>query len=212
MSEDLVERLVKDLRPVSPGVVVRRLGLGIVAGAVVSALLTVVLLGARPDMGQAVGAPMFWMKFAYTALIAVLALWACERLARPVGAAQGRIPWLLAPLMAMAVLAVWRLTQTAPDARAAMVMGHSAGLCPWFIFALSLPPLAGLIWAMRGLAATRLRLAGILVGLAAGGAGATAYALHCDEMAAPFLATWYTLGVLSVGALGGILGPRVLRW
>jgi hypothetical protein len=91
-------------------------------------------------------------------------------------------------------------------------MGHSANVCPGLILTASLPPLAGLIWAVRGLAPTRLRLAGLALGLAAGGAGAAAYAIHCDEMAAPFLAAWYTLGVAAAGAIGWALAPRVLRW
>jgi hypothetical protein len=27
-----------------------------------------------------------------------------------------------------------------------------------------------------------------------------------------FVATWYTLGIGLAGALGALLGPRVLRW
>jgi hypothetical protein len=92
------------------------------------------------------------------------------------------------------------------------LLGHSAGVCPWLIVAFSLPPLLGLIWATRALAPTRLRLAGLVLGLAAGGVGATAYAFHCDEMAAPFLAIWYSAGILGAGLLGALLGPRALRW
>jgi hypothetical protein len=31
-------------------------------------------------------------------------------------------------------------------------------------------------------------------------------------MGAPFLATWYLLGVLIPTAIGTLLGPRLLRW
>ena len=93
-----------------------------------------------------------------------------------------------------------------------MLMGGSAAVCPWWIMAFSVPPLAGLVWALRGLAPTRPGLTGALAGLAAGGAGAAAYALHCPEPTAPFLAVWYTLGVAGAGALGWIAGPRALRW
>jgi hypothetical protein len=51
-----------------------------------------------------------------------------------------------------------------------------------------------------------------VLGLAAGGAGATAYALHCDEMAAPFLMTWYSLGIIGSGLFGWVFAPRLLRW
>jgi len=48
--------------------------------------------------------------------------------------------------------------------------------------------------------------------LLAGSIGALIYALHCTEMAAPFLATWYVAGMLLPAAAGALLGPRLLRW
>ena len=69
--------------------------------------------------------------------------------------------------------------------------------------------------ALRGkarLAPTRLTLAGALAGLFAGGMGAFVYAFHCPETAAPFVALWYSAGILLTTALGALLGPRLLRW
>ena len=65
---------------------------------------------------------------------------------------------------------------------------------------------------MRALAPVRLREAGAAVGLAAGGAGAFIYALHCGEDAVPFIAVWYTLGMALSALLGWIIGPLLLRW
>jgi hypothetical protein len=42
--------------------------------------------------------------------------------------------------------------------------------------------------------------------------GATAYSFHCPELAAPFLGTWYVIGILIPAAAGALLGPRLLRW
>jgi hypothetical protein len=212
VSQDIIDRLSQDLRPVPKFVVARRLLVGTAAGVVVSAALTAAILGLRPDMSQAVGKTMFWVKLAYALALAVLALWACERLARPAGAPRRRLSWLPAPVLALAAAAVWQLAHAPANARMPMLMGHSASVCPWLILAFSLPPLVGLVWAVRGLAPTRLGLTGLMVGLAAGGAGAAAYALHCDEMAAPFLVVWYTLGIAAAGFVGWSLGPRILRW
>ena len=66
--------------------------------------------------------------------------------------------------------------------------------------------------ALRGLAPTQLRLAGLAAGLLAGGVGAIGYALSCTEVGLPFVATWYSLGIALTGALGALLGPRLLRW
>ena len=212
MSQDIIDRLSQDLRPVPKFVVARRLLVGTAAGVVVSAALTAAILGLRPDMSQAVGKTMFWVKLAYALALAALGLWTCERLTRPAGAPRRRISWLPAPVLALGAAAVWQLAHAPANARMPMLMGHSASVCPWLILAFSLPPLVGLVWAVRGLAPTRLGLTGLMVGLAAGGAGAAAYALHCDEMAAPFLVVWYTLGIAAAGFVGWSLGPRVLRW
>ena len=92
------------------------------------------------------------------------------------------------------------------------LLGHSWWDCPWFVLTISLPALAALLWAMRGLAPTHTRAAGFAAGLLAGAIGAGAYALACTEMAVSFVAAWYTLGMLLTGALGAFLGPRVLKW
>ena len=68
------------------------------------------------------------------------------------------------------------------------------------------------LWALRGAAPTRLAWAGAGAGLLAGALGALAYALHCPEMAAPFLAVWYLAGMALPTLAGAWLGPRVLRW
>ncbi len=77
---------------------------------------------------------------------------------------------------------------------------------------LSLPVFAGTLWAMRGLAPVQPVRAGAAAGLLAGAVGALIYALHCPEMEAPFLGSWYLLGMLIPGAAGAALGPRLLRW
>jgi hypothetical protein len=85
-------------------------------------------------------------------------------------------------------------------------------VCPWRILAIGLPVLAGAVWAVRGLAPTRLAAAGLAAGACAGGLGAEIYAVACDETSAPFLAVWYTLGMAIVAALGAVAGSRLLRW
>jgi len=67
-------------------------------------------------------------------------------------------------------------------------------------------------WAMRGLAPTRPPLAGTAAGLLAGTVGALVYCLHCPEMGAPFIASWYLLGMLMPALLGAFLGRFLLRW
>ena len=76
----------------------------------------------------------------------------------------------------------------------------------------ALPTLLATFWALRQLAPTRLTLAGAGAGLFAGGVGAFVYCFHCTESTAPFIAIWYTLGVVLTMAVGAVLGRYLLRW
>jgi len=209
---DLVVRLSSDLAPVSPWQVPRRLLVGLIVGLAVSIAIVLATLGPRPDMGEAMHTPMFWAKLLYPLSLALIASLASERLARPAGSARTRLPWLLLPLALVFALALIEFIPAGAAARHAMLMGGSSRQCPFLVLAAAVPPLAGLIWAMRGLAPTRLGAAGMVIGIAAGGAGAFAYSWHCTETGAPFLAIWYTLGMAGAALLGFLLGPRLLRW
>jgi hypothetical protein len=208
----LARQLSDGLAPVPSSYVARRLLLGLGAGAFASVAWVLAVLQLRPDLVPAMGTAMFWAKLAYPLSLAAIAGLAAERLARPAASARNRLAWLVAPFAAIAVLAIVQFFTAAPQLHETIVMGGSARLCPFLVLASSLPPLAGLVWAMRGLAPTRLREAGAVIGLAAGGIGAFAYAWHCSEWGAPFLALWYTLGILATAALGALFGPLLLRW
>ena len=77
---------------------------------------------------------------------------------------------------------------------------------------LSAPVFVAVIWAMRGLAPTRLRLAGAAAGLLAGAVGTLVYSVHCPEVEAPFIGFWYLVGMMIPTTVGAVLGPRLLRW
>ena len=154
----------------------------------------------------------FWLKFTYTALAGACALAAVERLARPGCTARGA---LLAGVLLIASIVLLGAMEFvgAPEAmRPRLFWGGSATLCPLFITALSLPILFGTISAVRGLAPTRLMLAGAAVGLLSGATGALVYSFHCTETSMTFLAIWYSVGMAAVGLLGAIVGQRALRW
>ncbi|MBP8295838.1 MAG: DUF1109 domain-containing protein [Burkholderiales bacterium] len=211
-TDDLVAMLAASAEPVVPRATARRYGAALGWGAFGSLLIMALLLGVRPDLGQAAQLPMFWIKLAFPLSLAAAALAASTRLSRP-GVRLGGVPLALAlPVLAIWAMAVWTLAGAAPDARADLVLGSTWRLCPIFVAVVSIPSFIAAMWAMRGLAPTRLALAGAAAGLLAGAIGAAIYALHCDEMQAPFLAVWYVLGMLVPTASGALLGPRLLRW
>lgn len=211
-TDDLIDALAGRLEPVSSGAPVRRMALWIAGGAAVSGLVMLLWRGLRPDLAAAVLTLMFWVKFAYTLALGLLAVWAAERLGRP-GLSARRPALAGAAVVGLAALiAAVELMQAPASARRPMLMGHSALICPWLIMMLGLPLLAAAILALRSLAPTRPTLAGFAAGLAAGGLGAFVYAFSCNENAMPFIAVCYTLPVLGLGLVGALVGRFALRW
>ena len=211
-TDDLIASLSADVPKVAPGAVGRRIALGLGLGAFGSAALMLAWLGPRPDLAQALSTPMFWMKVGYAAATGLIAAGLLARMSRP-GARVGALAAVaVAPFLVVVAMALWRLTNAPPQMQHQLMMGHTSMLCPWRILVVALPLLAGAVWAVRGLAPTRLALAGLVAGGCAGGIGAAIYAFACDETSAPFLAIWYTLGMVLVAALGAAAGSRLLRW
>ncbi|MGZ5938151.1 MAG: DUF1109 domain-containing protein [Rhizomicrobium sp.] len=91
-------------------------------------------------------------------------------------------------------------------------VGGPFQVCARNIVILSAPIFFALFWALRSLTPTRLTLAGGVARLLAGATGTFIYALHCNESAAPFVAIWYTLGIVAVGAVGTLFGRLARRW
>lgn len=211
-TEELVEMLATGLDAVEPRAAARRYAVALGWGAFAATLLMAILLGVRPDLPEAARLPMFWVKLAFAASLAAASLLAALRLSRP-GASLARVPGALAaPVLAMWLLAAVELGRAAPSTWSGLFLGETWQSCPLLIAMLSVPVFVAVLWAMKGLAPTRLRLAGAAAGLLAGTAGALVYTLHCPELEAPFLGFWYLLGMLIPTSAGALLGPRVLRW
>ncbi|MGF7151090.1 hypothetical protein FHS96_004751 [Sphingomonas zeicaulis] len=211
-TEDLIADLARDTRRVPRSTVGRRIAIGLVLGALASALLVTVWMGIRPDLGKAMRGFPFWMKWGYTLSLTLAALVVTVQLARP-DSDRLRGLWLTAiPIALLAMICLFELACTPPADWLAMWLGHSWTSCPWRVLSLAVPIFAGLLWSFRQLAPTRLRAAGAAAGLTAGAFAATVYCLHCPEVSAIFVLTWYSLGILLAAALGAVLGPRLLRW
>jgi len=211
-TDDLVAMLATGPAAVDPNQAARRYAMSIGAGAVGAALLLAMLLGVRSDLATAVLLPMFWVKLAFVACVLTASLLVVARLARP----GQRLAWtpgaLAAPVLAMWMLAGWVLARADPVSREQLFFGETWTSCPYLIAMLSVPAFVAVFWAIRGLAPTRLRLAGAAAGLLSGAIGALVYCLHCPEQGAPFLGFWYLIGMLIPTATGALCGPRLLRW
>lgn len=209
-TSDLIVALSSGAGPAPRAVAARRLAPAAAAGLALAAAAALVAIGPAP--AEMLASAALWTKLGYSALLALAAAWLAARLARP--ASRTAAPWWLVcgVVAAMAALGAVSLVATPAGERLAYLLGYSSLQCPWNVLLLSLPALGASLWALRGLAPTRPRLAGMAAGLLAGSLGAFGYALACPEVSIAFVAAWYSLGIALSAALGALLGPWALRW
>ena len=211
-TDDLISMLSTGVAPVDPNFAIKRFQIALAGGSAMALLVMAALYGVNPHWRDAATLPMLWVKFAFPAALFLAGLLLTARLSTP-----GR-PWkasalsVVLPLLAMFLLATLVLLNAASQERLPLILGKTWTVCAANIAVVSSPVFLAVFWAVRGLAPTQLRLAGASAGLLAGGIGTVVYALHCPEVAVPFIAVWYTAGIVLTSALGALLGPRLLRW
>ncbi|MDP3521721.1 MAG: DUF1109 domain-containing protein [Hydrogenophaga sp.] len=211
-TDDLIGLLAADTAPVPRHVGERRLALALGGGGLAALAWVLLVYGLRTDLAQVAGTLPFVIKLAMPLAVAVLGAAAVFRLGHP-GMRLGTLGRLLGlPVLLLWVWAVWVWSGAEPTQRDTLLWGDTWRVCSINVALTALPVLALALWYLRGLAPTNPAWAGAAAGWLAGGVGAAAYALHCPEMDAPFLAVWYVIGMLVPTALGAIAGPRLLRW
>jgi hypothetical protein len=209
-TEELVRTLAVDapaapMRPLAPRLL-------IAAAVCVAAWLAVMMIRGYGMPAQAAPRGWFWMKNAYSLVLALAGLVAVTRLARP-GGRMGWALWLaLAAIAWLAMMAAHETMTAAPGQMAALWLGQTWTVCAARIMIFSIPTFAASFWFLRRMAPTRPGLAGAAAGFFAGAVGASTYGLYCQESAAAFVVAWYTLGIAVCAAIGAGLGRSLLRW
>jgi hypothetical protein len=210
-TDELVQSLVSDLRPVPRAAIVLRLAIGATAGAVISVVLLMLLIGSRPDLAMVVQSTRFWSKAGYMLATAGISLLVATRLARP--GSNTRLMWLLPiPLLVYLPAAILELIRTEPTNWVPLLLGYGWQLCTWLVLILSIPIYIGLWWAFRSFAPTRMEAAGAVTGLCASAIAGVVYCLHCPTDTAVFALTWYTLAFAIAAIVGRLFGHRLLHW
>ncbi|ROZ78248.1 NrsF family protein [Ramlibacter sp. WS9] len=211
-TDDLVAMLATGVTAVPRRAAHRRIGLALLAGVPLSLAILFTGYGLRDDLGQVISLPMFWAKLLFPLCIAVSAFVTVERLARP--GVEVRRAWmgLVAPVLVVWAMAVAAWFTAPMEDRIPALLGQSWRTCALSIGLMALPVFVTALLALRGLAPTRPALAGAAAGALAGGVGAAIYALYCIELAAPFLAVWYVIGMMVPVLAGAMLGRWLLRW
>ena len=186
--------------------------LALLAAAPVSLLMFFTELGIRPDVMVAIRNPFFDLKFAVTLALAISAIAVSLHLSRPEASLRGFGWLLLAPvgILAAAIGGEMMTPQRVP--MMTRMVGKNSWVCMTAIPVLSLPLLAGALIGLRHGAPSRPAVAGALAGLLSAGLAATLYASHCTDDSPLFVATWYTIAIALVAAVGALAGAKWLKY
>lgn len=189
-----------------------RIALAAALGITASALVLVSRMGLRPDYSAALTQPYVQIKVGFAVLLIVTAFHAIRVSAQPEPASFRQIAALLiVPAWILSGI-TFELVTTPRETWLGAACGTNPLLCLVAIPILSLAPLALTLYAMRSSAPASPGKAGLFVGLFSGGLGASVYMLRCTDDAPLFVGAWYALAILILGALGSLMGSKVLRW
>ncbi len=211
-TEQLITALASGLEPADRRAPLRVGGIALAGGVLIAAAMMLVWLGLNPALRVYLSEPMFWVKLGFGVALAAASLALVAALARP-GARVAMLPWMpavpVAVLWGLGAVVLWT---SVPEARPALIWGQTWQGCLVAVPLLSAPTLIGALYALRAMAPTCPVCAGAAAGALAGGIGSAVYALHCPELAAPFLALWYVIGAAIPVLVGALLGRLLLRW
>ncbi|MDW9378440.1 DUF1109 family protein [Sinorhizobium meliloti] len=209
-TDELIKALVSNLQPVTPLSAVwrRAAALAIVA----TAAIFFGTLGLRSDIAAAAETLRFLFKLAVAVTLAASAFGLVRVISRP-GEPWWKAAFYLAVSPALLAVAVVVEISVLPlEMWSASMIGMNSLICVISILLLGIVPLAILLVALRHGASTRPAAAGAAAGLLAGGIAATFFALQCTNDSPLFVATWYTLAIAGLAAIGAVCAKAMVRW
>jgi hypothetical protein len=208
-TDALVRALAANVEPAPKKPFFAKIALALTAGLLLGLVLLTVTLGFRPDLGTALWAVA--AKALLAGVIGTVALSTVVRLSS--GMAQKRTGVMLLVLFAasLAVAAI-ALASEMPEHRWAAWTGGGFPWCLVLIPLFSIPTSAGLVWAMRDGAPTKLTMTGAVIGALSGSVGTIVYAGFCPIDSVAFVTTWYVLAIAISAGLGALAGRWLLRW
>lgn len=171
------------------------------AGALTGVLMILVWLDLRPDLAVAVAQPFFWLKAAYPAAVAVLALVTATWIARCRMSGLLALAGAAALASAMLIAAAVQASSMTAGALAALYWPDAA-VCVGNVLVIAAPMLALAMAGLRDIDLEQPALTGFACGLFCGGVAATVDGLHCWQATYAFVGPWFTLAMLLCGAVG----------
>ncbi|VVE32702.1 hypothetical protein PAN31108_03715 [Pandoraea anhela] len=184
----------------------------LIMGLAGSTLVLIALYNFHSNMPDLILTKMFWIRLAFPLVTIITAMTLTQRLARPGASTKYAGLTVALPIMTMLAAACVILLTAPKGYRLQLVLGRRWHVASLDIVLLSVPPLIACIATIKGLAPTRLTLAGASAGLLAGAQGALVYSLFCSNLDVPFWGVWYAISLLTTVGIGAAIGPRLLRW
>jgi len=211
-TDELIEMLGTNLEPVKAGQLRSTLMIALAIGSAAVLCLAFAVFGAPADALRGGHLGLKMLALAFTLGLAAAGASFLARAARP--GEPGRMPLILIGLLFLCIVAAagLELILAPPAARAGMLFGPQWAACLICIPLFAAVPFGALIFALRKGAPTGLMRAGAIAGLVGGALGAAAFAIHRSADPVAFVALWYGGPIVLCAIIGGILGPRLLRW
>jgi hypothetical protein len=210
-TDDLIKALDADARSTAmPLGSAWWIGAGV--ATVIAAVVFWLAIGPRTDIATAMHTMRFLAKFVFTTALAVSAFALIRALSTPGASTSRAAAWMIAAPLLVAVAVVLELFAVPSTEWGTRLIGSNLVICLMFIPLIGIGPLAVFLAVLRYGAPTRPVLAGAVAGLLAGGLAATFYAAHCFDDSPLFVATWYTIAIAILAALGALGGRLFVRW
>jgi hypothetical protein len=211
-TDQLIQLLVADLKPVDRSSVSRALLIALAIGAAAALSIMFVVFGSVPNLLGRPHPDVFVTKLLFGAGVAATAATFLPKVARPRVDVRNSSALIYVPFVALVAAAVSALASVRVTEWSDMIIEEHSVTCLLTIPLLAIPPFVALVCALRFGAPTDQSFAGAIAGLVAGGLGATACALPCVDHWIPAIAIWYGVPIGVCAALGATLGHTLLRW
>jgi hypothetical protein len=211
-TDQLIESLVAELKPIDRARVSRALLSALTIGAMAALLIMFAVFGSVPNLLGRPHPEVFVSKLLFGVGVAATAAAFLPKLARPRAGMRNSPALIFLPFVAIIAAAASALASVPVTVWYDMIFEDHSVRCLFTIPLLAIPPFMALVCALRLGAPTDLSSAGEIAGLVAAGLGATACALPCVDYWIPAVAIWYGVPIGICALLGAKLGPRLLRW
>lgn len=211
-TDQLIELLTADLKPVDRRRTPRAISAALPVGAAAAFATMLLILGPDPRLLSSPNLDLLFIKLLFTLSVIATAAPLLPQLARPAPEQRGLFMFVSFPFLVILIVAVMVLATSHWSTWGGIIVGKDWLTCLIAIPLLAIVPFSAVISAIRTGAPTDRRGAGAVAGLVAGGLGAAACALSCPDESIPSIALWYGLTIGMCAAFGAGLGPRLLRW